>query len=94
MIKIGPVATLRLFLAVGIILVAADFMEGIIGLGIPPWTSLYLIVSSLYLGFDPQKRVEKRSEEVFSYVFFPGAFVTALLPMFALILMVLGPWQR
>ena len=77
----------RVLLAIGIVLIISDIVgQGILGLGIPWWIGIYLISASLYFSINLQKMVEKETEAIFVYLFFPGAFITALIPAYATLL--------
>ncbi len=78
---------LRILMGIGVLVLLIDLIEPTyFDLQIPWWISLYLVVGSFYFAANAQKIVIKRSEEVLTYFFFPGAFVTALVPVYAIIL--------
>jgi hypothetical protein len=77
---------LRVLLFGGLfVLLLAVVNEEIFGLPIPPGLAAYLTIASGYFALDPQQRIEKSREQVLLAVFFPGAFVTALLPFYSLL---------
>ena len=79
---------LRILMGIGVLVLMIDFLEPTyLQLGIPWWISLYLIVGSFYFAANAHKMVIKRSDEALTYFFFPGAFVTALVPVYAIILL-------
>ena len=81
---------LRVLLASGLaILFVNSFSDALLGMQIPRGLDFYLTIASCYFAMNPQKRVEKTRDQVFTSMFFPGAFVTALLPFFSLILFAL-----
>lgn len=78
---------LRVFMGIGVLIVVFDLIEPTrLELGIPWYMSIYLIAASFYFAVNAQKMVVKRSEEMLTYFFFPGAFVTALIPAYAITL--------
>ena len=78
---------LRALLIGGLLLALGDHVSGqSLNLGIPRGVDAYLIVSSFYFALDPQGRVEKWRQEVLLFLLFPGAFVTALVPFYTLLL--------
>lgn len=78
---------LRILMGIGVLVLLIDFIEPTyFDLQIPWWMSLYLIAASFYFAASARKMVIKRSEEALTYFFFPGAFVTALVPVYAIIL--------
>jgi hypothetical protein len=80
---------LRALLIGGLLLVLGDHVSGqSLHLGIPRGIDAYLLVSSFYFALDPQGRVEKWRQELLLFLLFPGAFVTALVPLFALFVIV------
>ena len=80
---------LRALLIGGLVLIVTDSVsEGRLQLGIPRGLDIYLIVSGFYFALDPQKRIEKRRQELLVLLLFPGAFVAALFPLYALLLFV------
>ena len=77
---------LRILMGIGVLVLLVDLIEPTyLDLQIPWWISLYLIAASFYFATNAQKMVIKRSEEALTYFFFPGAFVTALIPVYAII---------
>ena len=78
---------LQALLMGGLMLIAADYISGGgLTLGIPKGLDVYLIISSFYFALDPQTRIQKRRQELLVLLLFPGAFVTVLLPLYALLL--------
>jgi len=78
---------LRVFLIGGLAVIAMNLLtDGILDLDISVWLSLYLLISGLYFVISPQDRVATRWQERFVRLLFPGAFVTTLLPLYALAL--------
>jgi len=76
---------LRVFLIGGLVVIALNLLsDGILDLDISVWLSLYLFVSGFYFAIDPQDRVATRWQEWLVRLLFPGAFVTTLLPLYAL----------
>lgn len=80
---------LQLLLIAGITLIFVEIV-GIVplDLGIPVWLGIYLMGTSGYFAVDPHKRVEERREEILVYMCFPGALVTLLIPLYAILLFV------
>jgi len=82
---------LRILMGIGVLVLVIDFIEPTyLELQIPWWISLYLMVGSFYFAANAHKMVIKRSEEALTYFFFPGAFVTALVPVYAVILVLVS----
>lgn len=80
---------LRALLLCGLVLIVTDGVsEGRLQLGVPRGIDIYLIVSGFYFALDLQKRIEKRRQELLALLFFPGAFVASLIPLYALLLFV------
>lgn len=78
---------LRVFMGIGVLVIVFDLIEPTrLELGIPWYMSIYLVAASFYFAANAQKMVVKRSEEMLTYFFFPGAFVTALIPAYAITL--------
>lgn len=78
---------LRIFMGIGVLVIIFDLLEPTrLELGIPWYMSIYLIAASFYFAANARKMVVKRSEEMLTYFFFPGAFVTALIPAYAITL--------
>jgi NhaP-type Na+/H+ or K+/H+ antiporter len=78
---------LRVLMGIGVLILVFDFIEPTyLGLQIPWYMSIYLVVASFYFAANAQKMVMRRSEEMLTYFFFPGAFVTALIPAYAITL--------
>jgi len=78
---------LRVFLIGGLAVIAMNLLtDGVLDLDISVWLSLYLLISGLYFVISPQDRVATRWQERFVRLLFPGAFVTTLLPLYALAL--------
>ena len=67
------------------ILLLSAVNESILGIPISPSLAAYLTIASGYFALDPQRRIEKSREQIFLMVFFPGAFVTAMLPFYSLL---------
>jgi hypothetical protein len=85
---------LRIFLLLGLALIVFDNVsEGQLSLGVPRGLALYLIASSLYFAINPQKRVEKAVRRALVYSFFPGAFVTTLVPLYTVLLSIARYFQ-
>jgi hypothetical protein len=77
---------LRILLLGGLfVLLLAAMNESMLGIPIPPGLAAYLTIASGYFALDPQHRIEKSREQVLLVVFFPGAFVTAMLPFYSLL---------
>lgn len=77
---------LRILLLGGLfVLLLAAANESLLGIPIPPGLAAYLTIASGYFALDPQQRIEKSREQVLLAVFFPGAFVTAMLPFYSLL---------
>jgi hypothetical protein len=78
---------LRAFLLGGLAVIATDLLsDGILDLETSVWLNIYLFISGLYFVASPQSRVATRWQERLVQIFFPGAFVTTLLPIYALAL--------
>ena len=78
---------LRALLIGGLMLVVVDNVSGgSLNLGFPRGLEVYLIISSFYFVLDPQGRIEKRRQELLVLFLFPGAFVAAFVPMYAIFL--------
>ena len=78
---------LRILMGVGVLVIVFDLIEPTrLELRIPWYMSIYLVAASFYFAANPQKRVAKRSAEMLTYFFFPGAFATALIPAYAIML--------
>jgi hypothetical protein len=78
---------LRILMGIGVLALIVDFIEPTyLELRIPWWISLYLVAGSFYFAANAHRMVIRRSEEALTYFFFPGAFVTALVPVYAIIL--------
>ncbi len=83
---IWEVWKLRFFLLSGLLLLLIDAVnEQMLGMRIPNILALYLVVASFYFAIDPQKRFFHYREQVLLFCLFPGAFVTALLPLYTLL---------
>jgi hypothetical protein len=81
---------LRILLFGGLfVLLLATVNKEILGLPISPGLAAYLTIASGYFALDPQRRIEKSREHVLLVVLFPGAFVTALLPFYSVLLLTL-----
>ncbi|MGE0821038.1 MAG: hypothetical protein AB7G75_28315 [Candidatus Binatia bacterium] len=82
---------LRILMGVGVLLLLSDLVERqSLGLRIPWLLSCYLIGASFYFAMYAQKMVLNRKEEMLTYMLFPGAFVTALVPAYTLFLFLVG----
>jgi hypothetical protein len=78
---------LRAFLIGGLAVIATDLLsDGILDLGGSTGLNIYLFISGLYFVASPQSRVATRWQERLVRLLFPGAFVTTLLPIYALAL--------
>jgi len=81
---------LRALLGSGlVILFINSFGDALLGMAIPHGLDFYLTIASCYFAMNPQRRAERKRDEVLTSLFFPGAFVTALLPFFSLLLFAL-----
>jgi hypothetical protein len=81
---------LRLLFLGGVALLVIDSVNGnVLGINVPFGLDLYLAFASLYFAIDPQLRVRKYREQVLLLILFPGAFVTALLPFYTVLLFTL-----
>lgn len=67
------------------ILFLAAVNESILGIPISPGLAAYLTIASGYFALNPQQRIEKSRGQILLAVFFPGAFVTAMLPFYSLL---------
>ena len=82
---------LRILMGMGVLFLLADLVERqSLGLRIPWMISIYLISASFYFAKHAQKMVLERREEALTYLLFPGAFVTALVPAYTLFLFLVG----
>jgi len=82
---------LRILMGIGVLLLLGDLVDAeALQLQIPWWISLYLIFASFYFASNPQKMARKRSAEMLTYLLFPGAFVTVLVPAYAVFLFLIG----
>jgi len=82
---------LRILMGMGVLFLLADLVERqSLGLRIPWMISIYLISASFYFARHAQKMVIERREEALTYLLFPGAFVTALVPAYTLFLFLVG----
>jgi hypothetical protein len=78
---------LRILMCLGVLLLLADLVERqSLGLRVPWLISVYLICASFYFARHAQKMGLEHREEVLTYFFFPGAFITALVPAYTLLL--------
>jgi len=78
---------MRAFLLAGLLIIATDLLgEGMIDPAVPTWLNIYLLVASSYFIINIQNRVATRWQERLVRLLFPGAFVTTLLPIYALAL--------
>jgi len=77
----------RVFLIGGLVVIAINLLsDGILDLDISVGLSIYLFISGLYFAINPQERVATRWQARFVRLLFPGAFVTTLLPLYAIAL--------
>ena len=77
----------RVFLIGGLVVIVINLLnDGVLDLDISVWLSIYLFISGAYFAINPQERVATRWQERFVRLLFPGAFVTTLLPIYALAL--------
>ena len=77
----------RVFLIGGLVVIAINLLsDGILDLDISVGLSIYLLISGLYFAISPQDRVATRWQARLVRLLFPGAFVTTLLPLYALAL--------
>jgi hypothetical protein len=82
---------LRILMGMGVLFLLTDLVERqSLGLRIPWMISIYLISASFYFARHAQKMVIERREEALTYLLFPGAFVTALVPAYTLFLFLVG----
>lgn len=82
---------LRILMCLGVLLLLADLVEKqSLGLKVPWVISIYLIGASFYFARHAQKMGLERREEVLTYLLFPGAFITALVPAYTLFLFLVG----
>lgn len=82
---------LRILMCLGVFLLLADLVERqSLGLKVPWLISIYLIVASFYFAKQAQQMVLERRAEILTYLLFPGAFVTALVPAYTLFLFLIG----
>lgn len=80
---------LRTFLLMGLTFIILNHANAqVLSLGIPRGLDLYLIIASFYFSLRPQTRVEKTTQKVLIFLFFPGAFVATLVPLYAALLSV------
>ncbi len=78
---------LRAFLIGGLAVIAINLLsEGVLDFNAPVELNIYLFISGLYFVASPQSRVATRWQERLVQLLFPGAFVTTLLPIYALAL--------
>jgi hypothetical protein len=78
---------LRVFLIGGLVTIAIDMLsDGILDLDISVWLSIYLFISGFYFAISPQDRVATRWQVRLVRLLFPGALVTTLLPIYAIVL--------
>ncbi len=79
---------LRAFLIGGLVVIAINLLsDGILDFNIPVELNIYLLISGFYFVINPQDRVATRWQERLVHLLFPGAFVTTLLPIYALALL-------
>ena len=78
---------IRAFLIGGLAVIATDLLsDGILDLGGSTGLNIYLFVSGFYFAINPQDRVATRWQARLVRLLFPGAFITTLLPIYALVL--------
>ena len=78
---------LRVLLISGLVVLFLNSFDGsLLDMHIPRGLDFYLTIASVYFATNPQKRAERTRDHVFTSMFFPGAFVTALLPFFSLLM--------
>ena len=76
-----------MFLISGLIVIVINLLsDGILDLDLSVWLSIYLLVSGFYFVLSPQDRVATRWQVRLVKIFFPGAFITTLLPIYTLML--------
>lgn len=81
---------LRILFLSGVALLVVDSVnEQVFGIKVPLGIDIYLAFASMYFAIDPQIRVRKYREQALLLTLFPGAFVTALLPFYTLIMFAL-----
>lgn len=81
---------LRILFLSGVALLVVDSVnEQVFGIRVPLGIDIYLAFASMYFAIDPQIRVRKYREQALLLALFPGAFVTALLPFYTLIMFAL-----
>jgi hypothetical protein len=77
----------RVFLIGGLVVIAINLLsDGILDLETSVGLNIYLFISGFYFAISPQDRVATRWQARLVQVLFPGAFVTTLLPIYALAL--------
>jgi len=78
---------LRAFLIGGLAVIALNLLsDKILDLDISGWLSIYLFISGFYFAISPQDRVATRWQVRLVRLLFPGALVTTLLPIYAIVL--------
>lgn len=81
---------LRLLFLSGVVLLVIDSVnETVLGIEVPFGLDPYLALASMNFAIDPKIRVRKYREQVLLLILFPGAFVTALLPFYIVIMFAL-----
>jgi hypothetical protein len=81
---------LRFFLLSGLLVLLVNAVnEQVLGMPIPNLLALYLASASFYFAVDPQKHFLQCREQKLLFCLFPGAFVTALLPLYTVLLFAL-----
>ena len=77
---------LRALLLSGLLVLLIDAVnEQVLGIQIPNSLALYLAIASFYFAVDPQKHFLQYREQVLLFCLFPGAFTTAIMPIYALL---------
>ncbi len=77
----------RVFLIGGLVVITINLLsDGILDFDAPVELNIYLFISGLYFAINPQDRVATRWQERLVRLLFPGAFVTTLLPIYAIAL--------
>jgi hypothetical protein len=77
----------RAFLIGGLVIIVINLLSnGVLDFHTPVGLNIYLFISGIYFVIDPQDRVATRWQEWLVRLLFPGAFVTTLLPIYAVAL--------
>ena len=78
---------MRAFLIGGLVIIVIDLLsQGILDLEVPIEVYIYLFVAGFYFAINLRSRVATRRQELLVHFFFPGAFITTLLPVYTLVL--------